>query len=408
MKHFQPSQNTRCFIFYAKRTPIGKLGGGLSSIRPDDLLSFLLEDFKIKYASSFSLEEVEDVFVGCSNQAGEDNRNIARMSLLLANYPYSIPGITLNRLCASSLSALAMAYTHIIANQHECLLVGGVESMSRAPYVFSKATKAFSGEQEFFNTTLGWRFPNPRMAQRFPLFSMGQTAEVVAKELNITREEQDLFAFHSHQKAIKAQTAGYFSSEIIPIKLPKGEILEKDEGPRANTSLEQLAKLSPVFETNGSGSVTAGNSSPLNDGGALLGVCSEEFLKRHSLIPLLEVHCSSSIGLEPNRMGLGPVKAIQTLLPRLQWKLDELDALEINEAFAAQVLGVAKEIKIPLEKINLLGGAIALGHPLGASGARIACTLAHQFQKNSSLKKAIASMCVGVGQGVALGFSRAN
>ena len=393
------------YLIYAKRTAITKLRGGLAPMRIDDLMALLLKDFRETH--DFAPEEIDDVIVGCANQAGEDNRNLARMASLLAGLPFSVPGMTLNRLCASSLDALIDACGRINLNLAQCILVGGAESMTRAPLVISKSAQAFGGDSQMYDTTFGWRFPNPKMKKLFPLYSMGETAEEVAEQLKILREDQDQFALQSHQKAVKAQESGAFQDEILPvsIKLKKSEYLvNRDEGPRPHTSLSQLAQLKPAFRPEGS--VTAGNSSSLNDGAALVAVVSGAFLKRHKLTPLLEITGFGIKGVHPNKMGLGPVEAIKVLCEKYEKKVDQFDVVELNEAFAAQVLGCLKKLSMDPQRVNLNGGAIALGHPLGCSGARILTTLTHLMKKSPSLKEGLASMCVGVGQGVAVSVKR--
>lgn len=389
------------YIIHAKRSPIGKLGGALSQVRPDDLLSQLIKDFKEKL--TFSIDDIDDVIVGCSNQAGEDNRNIARMSSLLAGLPYHIPGATLNRLCSSSLDALIDAYARITAGLGQCYLVGGVESMSRAPLVISKSASTWGRDHQMFDTTFGWRFPNPKMKERFELLSMGQTAEVLAKKYKISRKEQDQFALQSHQNAINAQQQGFFDEEILPIEVASKKTswsVSQDEGPRQDTSLEKLAKLPAVFEKGGS--VSAGNSSPMNDGAALLALANGPFIKKNKLTPLARFHSAAIVGLTPNEMGLGPALATQKLLKQKQLKVQDFDLIEINEAFSAQVLACTRELKIDPSQVNLWGGAIALGHPLGCSGARIATTALSQMKRDKKLRRVLLSMCVGVGQGVSV------
>ncbi|MBL7663978.1 MAG: thiolase family protein [Bacteriovoracaceae bacterium] len=388
------------YITYAKRTPIGNFAGSLSSVRVDDLLATLFKHFKNQ--CSFDLKEIDDVIVGCANQAGEDNRNLARMSSLLAGFPFEVPGTTVNRLCGSSLDAIQLAYAKIQAGLGDCIVVGGAESMSRAPYVMSKADNAFSRAQQMWDTSLGWRFPNAEMEKLFPLLSMGETAEEVAKEYKIARADQDKFAFASHQKALKAQKENLFKDEIVPVLVKdkkQEKLIATDEGPRADTNLDKLASLRPVFKKDGS--VTAGNSSSINDGASCVLVVSEEFLKRHNLKPLLKITGAAVAGLHPNVMGVGPIYATQKLCQKLKIKATDFDAVELNEAFAAQSLACLRELKLDEAKVNMNGGAIALGHPLGSSGARIVTTLAHIMQKNN-LQKGLATMCIGVGQGIAL------
>ncbi len=389
------------YLIHARRTPIGSFGGVLSGMRIDDMLAELFKDFAS--TSKFDLKEIDDTIIGCANQAGEDNRNIARMSLLLAGFPFEVPGTTINRLCGSSLDAVMDAHARIQAGLGDCFIAGGAESMSRAPYVLSKAGNGFDRTQKMWDTSIGWRFENSKMANSFPLLGMGETAEEVQKLHNITREEQDKFALSSHQKAVAAQERGEFRNEILPLTLEskKGTtIASQDEGPRADTSLEKLAKLKPAFKKDGT--VTAGNSSSINDGASMVVVCSEEFLKRHNLKPLAMVTGGAVHGLHPNVMGLGPVGAIKKLSSKFGYKISDFDAIELNEAFAVQALGCMKELELDPSKVNRNGGSIALGHPLGCSGTRILTTLVHQMQKNAGYKKGLASMCIGVGQGIAL------
>lgn len=389
------------YLIHARRTPIGSFGGSLSGIRVDDMLAELFKDYA--KSSSFDLKEIDDTIIGCANQAGEDNRNLARMSLMLAGYPFEVPGTTINRLCGSSLDAVIDAHSRIQSGIGECFIAGGAESMSRAPYVMSKANTGFDRGQKMWDTSIGWRFENPKMAAIFPLLGMGETAEEVQKVHGITREAQDAFALSSHQKAVAAQARGEFKDEILPLTLEtkKGTtVIDTDEGPRSDTSLEKLAKLKPAFRKDGT--VTAGNSSSINDGASMVVICSEEFVKRHNLKPLVMITGGAVHGLHPNVMGLGPVGAIKKLNQRFGSKISDFDLIELNEAFAAQALGCIKELELNPSIINRNGGSIALGHPLGCSGTRILTTLIHQMQKNPAYKKGLASMCIGVGQGIAL------
>lgn len=393
------------YIIHAKRTPIGSFGGSLSGVRIDDLLAELFKDYA--KSSRYDLKEISDTIIGCANQAGEDNRNLARMSLILAGYPLEVPGTTINRLCGSSLDAVMDAHARISAGFGDCFIAGGGESMSRAPYVLSKATSPFDRAQKMWDTSIGWRFENPRMKELFPLLGMGETAEEVQNLHHISREEQDQFALSSHQKAVAAQDAGKFLDEIVTITIEnkKGSItVEKDEGPRRDTSLEKLSKLKPAFRKDGT--VTAGNSSSINDGASMVVICSEEFLKRHNLQPLARITGGAVHGLHPNVMGLGPVGAVKKLCERFGHKLSDFDLIELNEAFAVQALGCIKELELDISKINRNGGSIAIGHPLGASGTRILTTLVHQMKKDPSLKKGLATMCIGVGQGIAVSVER--
>lgn len=389
------------FIVAAQRTPIGSWGGALATLRVDDMLAQLLKAWSEK--SPFPLNEVDDVIIGCANQAGEDNRNLARMSVLLAGFPNTIPATTINRLCGSSLDAVLDAHGRIQAGLADCVIAGGAESMSRAPYVMSKAQSAFDRGQQMWDTALGWRFPNPKLAAMFPLLGMGETAEEVQKLTGISRVDQDAWALRSHERAIKAQSMGLFNDEIIPLTIEgkkESVTVTKDEAPRADTSLEKLAKLRPAFAKDGS--VTAGNSSGLNDGAAMLVICSEAFLKRHNLKPLARITGGATAGRDPNTMGLGPVDAVQKLSKRFGQKPNSFDLVELNEAFAVQVLGSLRALEIDPDRVNRLGGSIALGHPLGCSGARILTTLLHQMKRDPQLKSGLASMCIGVGQGIAV------
>jgi acetyl-CoA acyltransferase len=389
------------YLIHARRTPIGSFGGVLSGMRVDDMLAELFKDFA--KACTFDLKEIDDTIIGCANQAGEDNRNLARMSLMLAQFPFEVPGTTINRLCGSSLDAVMDAHARVQAGLGDCFIAGGAESMSRAPYVLSKAGNGFDRTQKMWDTSIGWRFENQKMAQLFPLLGMGETAEEVQKLHNISREKQDDFAFSSHQKAIKAQDKGEFKEEILPLTIEnkKGSlIVATDEGPRADTSLEKLAKLRAAFKKDGT--VTAGNSSSINDGASMVVVCSEDFLKRHKLTPLAMITGGAVHGLHPNTMGLGPLGAVRKLTQKFGYKISDFDLIELNEAFAVQALACIKELEIDPVKVNKNGGSIALGHPLGCSGTRILTTLIHQMQKNPGYKKGLASMCIGVGQGIAL------
>jgi acetyl-CoA acyltransferase len=389
------------YLIHARRTPIGSFGGVLSGIRVDDMLADLFKDYA--KSSTFDLKEIDDTIIGCANQAGEDNRNLARMSLMLAGYPFEVPGTTINRLCGSSLDAVIDAHSRIQAGMGDCFIAGGAESMSRAPYVMSKANSGFDRAQKMWDTSIGWRFENPKMAALFPLLGMGETAEEVQKVHGISREAQDAFALGSHQKAVAAQSRGDFKEEIVPLSFEtkKGTtVIDTDEGPRSDTSLEKLAKLKPAFRKDGT--VTAGNSSSINDGASMVVICSEDFVKRHNLKPLAMITGGAVHGLHPNVMGLGPVGAIKKLNQRFGYKISDFDLIELNEAFAVQALGCIKELELNPSLINRNGGSIALGHPLGCSGTRILTTLVHQMQKNPSYKKGLAAMCIGVGQGIAL------
>ena len=390
------------FLVCPRRSAIGRFGGALASVRADDLLAHLFRT--VVETSGVDPAAFDDVIAGCANQAGEDNRNVARMAAVLAGFPDSVPGVTVNRLCASSLEAVNMASRAIWSGDAEMILVGGVEVMSRSPYVIPRnATgRATFGNLTAFDTALGWRFPNPKMAEIFPLEAMGCTAENLVDRYDIAREDQDAFALSSQQKALAAQSSGAFDGEIVPISIPRRKsdplIVDKDEGPRADSTLEKLARLRPAFRQGGS--VTAGNSSTLNDGAAALIVASGAAVKRHGLAPLGRVVSTGTAGVDPNVMGIGPVPAMRKALEKASWSLESLDLVELNEAFAAQSLAVIRELGLDEEKVNVNGGAISLGHPLGMSGARILVTLLHAMASRGA-KRGAATLCVGVGQGVA-------
>jgi acetyl-CoA acyltransferase len=389
----------------ALRTPIGRFRGALAGVRPDDLAGHVIAELVAR--NRIPVDEIDDVVFGCANQAGEDNRNVARMGLLLAGLPQSVSGVTVNRLCGSGLEALLTAARAIRAGEGELFVAGGVESMTRAPFVMPKSPSPWpNGNVTVFDTSLGWRFPNERMKKMFPLEAMGETAENLVEKYAITRAEQDQFALESHQKAIAAQQAGRFSDEIVAIDTPggkKGESVrfEKDEGPRADTTLEKLARLEPAFRPGGT--VTAGNSSTLNDGAAAILVCSEERARKMGWKPLARVVAGAAAGVDPRTMGIGPVPATKRALERAGWAPSEIGLAEFNEAFAAQVLACLRELPVPRERINVNGGAVALGHPLGCSGARIAATLVHEMRRRGT-RRGLATMCIGVGQGIAALF----
>jgi len=393
------------YIVSPLRTPIGKLGGALSGVRPDDLLAGAFQ--AVLARTGLDPAAVDEVVAGCANQAGEDNRNVARMAWLAAGLPYEVPAFTVNRLCASGLSAVVAAARAIQCGDHEVVLCGGVESMSRAPYSLPKnATgRPQSGNLVAYDTALGWRYPNPRHEARFPLEAMGETAENLAEQYAISREDQDAFALASHGRAVAAQQAGAFVAEIAPVVIAgkKGETttVAVDEGPRADTSLAALAKLGPAFRKGGT--VTAGNSSTLNDGAAALLVCSEAALARHGLTPMLRFVASGEAGVDPRSMGIGPVPATKKALARAGWTVPDLDLVELNEAFAAQSLAVMRGLELDPGKVNVHGGAIALGHPLGMSGARLVATLGHAMARHGATR-GLATLCVGVGQGVSVLF----
>jgi 3-oxoadipyl-CoA thiolase len=391
------------YICDAFRTPIGKYGGSLASIRPDDLAALVLEEMKKKH-SNIDWLEIDDVFLGCGNQAGEDNRNVARMASLLAGYSETIPGMTINRLCGSGMDAVGTAARAIRTDEADIIIAGGVESMSRAPFVMGKATKGFDRKHQLEDTTIGWRFVNQKLKETFGTESLIETAENVAKDYKISREDQDKFALASQEKTWKAQDSGIMGEEIIPVNVPQRKadpiIVEKDEHPRRNTSLEKLAKLKPITRTDGT--VTAGNASGVNDGAAALIIASEKAVKKYGLTPRAKILGMSTAGVPPRIMGMGPVPATNKLLKKLDMSLDQMDIIELNEAFASQSLACLRELGLEDDdpRVNQQGGAIALGHPLGMSGARLVTTAFHQLQRNNA-KRALCTMCIGVGQGIA-------
>ena len=380
-------------ILSAVRTPIGRYGGALSDVRPDDLAALVIKAAVER--AGVDPGEIEDVYFGAANQAGEDNRNVARMSALLAGLPQSVAGVTVNRLCASGLSAVVGAAHAIRAGDGELFVAGGAESMSRAPLVTAKPDY---GDGTTWDTTLGWRFPNPRMEEMFPLESMGETGENVAERYGVTREEQDAFALQSHRRWAAAQEAGRFADELVPV----GEV-DRDEHPRPDTSLEKLAALKPAFREGGT--ITAGNASGINDGAAALVVASEEKARGLGVEPLGRFVASAVAGVDPRYMGIGPVPAVQKLLARAGIEAADLDLVELNEAFASQSLQVIRELGLDPERVNVNGGAIALGHPLGMSGARLAVSLLHELRRREG-RYGLATLCVGVGQGQAAIFER--
>jgi 3-oxoadipyl-CoA thiolase len=388
-------------IIDAVRTPVGKLRGTLSPVRPDDLGAYVIEQL-LQRNPPARPGDVDEVFFGCANQAGEDNRNVARMALLLAGLPDHVPGVTVNRLCASGLEAAVQAARAIRLGDMELCIAGGVESMTRAPWAVMKPGEGFpGGAMQSYDTALGWRFPNPRMAQRFPLESMGETAENVAVKYKISRDRQDEFALRSHQRALAAHEAGRYRAELLPVTIPGKQpiVMDRDEGPRRETSLEKLAKLKPAFREGGT--VTAGNSSGLNDGAAALLIASTAKAAALGLRPLARVVATASAGVDPREMGMGPVPATQKALKKAGMSVKQLDLVELNEAFAAQSLAVMQELGIDPEKVNVDGGAIAIGHPLGMSGARILGHLAHALKARGG-RYGLATLCVGVGQGVSV------
>jgi 3-oxoadipyl-CoA thiolase len=396
------------FICDAVRTPIGRYAGSLAKVRADDLAALPIKALMARNPKA-DWEKLDEVFYGCANQSGEDNRNVARMALLLAGLPPAVPGITLNRLCASGLEAVGSAARAIRAGEMEFAIAGGVESMTRAPFVQGKAQEAFGRGPELFDTTLGWRFINPLLKAQYGVETMGETGENVAADFQVTRADQDAFAIRSQQRAGKAIASGYFAKEIVPVEIPgrKGEVVtvDKDEHPRPETTLEGLAKLKAIFRN--PGTVTAGNAAGINDGAAALIVASEAAVKAYGLTPRARILGMASAGVPPRIMGIGPVPATQKLMARLGHRISDYDLIELNEAFASQGLAVLRQLGLAddAEQVNPHGGAIALGHPLGMSGARLALTAVHGLEENGG-KLALATMCVGVGQGVSLALER--
>jgi 3-oxoadipyl-CoA thiolase len=395
------------YICDAIRTPIGRFGGGLSAVRADDLAAVPIKAL-MERNPSVDWNAIDEVFLGCANQAGEDNRNVARMALLLAGLPDSVPGVTLNRLCASGMDAIGTAFRAIASGEMELAIAGGVESMSRAPFVMGKADAAFSRNMKLEDTTIGWRFINPLMKAQYGVDAMPQTADNVADDYKVSRADQDAFALRSQQRTAAAQAAGYFAEEIVEVRIAhkKGEtVVSQDEHPRADTTIEALTKLKPV---NGPDkTVTAGNASGVNDGAAALILASADAVKKHGLTARAKVLGMASAGVAPRVMGIGPVPAVRKLIERLGVAVSDFDVIELNEAFASQGLAVLRELGLADDaaQVNPNGGAIALGHPLGMSGARLVLTALHQLEKTGG-KKGLATMCVGVGQGLALAIER--
>jgi acetyl-CoA acyltransferase len=395
------------YIISACRTPFGKYGGALKDVRPDDMAGIVIAE-AVKRAG-IDPNEINDVLIGCANQAGEDNRNVARMGVLLAGLPERVPATTINRLCGSSLDAIIQASRAIKAGEADIMVAGGVESMTRAPYSLPKNVSgaALFGNLTAYDTALGWRYPNKLLEAMFPLEAMGETGENVAEQWKVSREDQDAFALASHQKAVAAQAAGIYDEEIVPVSIPqkKGDpiVVSKDEQPRGDTSLEKLAKLPSAFRKGGS--VTAGNSSSLNDGASAVVVVSEKMLRKLGVEPLGRYVASGVEGLSPRTMGMGPVHAVRQILARTGLSINDIDLVELNEAFASQGLAVIRELGLNMEKVNPNGGAIAIGHPLGASGGRLVGTLLYQMRRKG-LKRGIATMCIGVGQGIGAMFER--
>jgi acetyl-CoA C-acetyltransferase/3-oxo-5,6-didehydrosuberyl-CoA/3-oxoadipyl-CoA thiolase len=394
-------------IVEAVRTPVGRHSGILKDVRTDDLAAYIIA--KLVAKTGIDKDDIEDVYFGCTNQAGEDSRNVARNASLLAGLPYTIPGATVNRLCGSGLEAINQAGRAVETDHGDLFVAGGVESMTRGPWVMAKPANAFQrGDVQLYDSSLGWRFPNKRMAELYSLINNGETAENVAEKYQISREDQDKLALASHQKALKAQQDGRLKDEIIPFEIiqrGKPMVHDKDEGPRSDTTLEILAGLQASFKKGGS--VTAGNSSPLSDGAAAVLVTTPQKAEQLKLKPLARIVASATAGVHPNYMGIGPIPAAEKAMKRAGLTIAQIDLVELNEAFASQVLACARELGIDLNKLNVNGGAIALGHPLGCSGARIMTTLVHEMKKRGS-RYGLATMCIGVGQGIATIVERIN
>lgn len=392
------------YICDAIRTPFGKLGFSLSSVRPDDMAALVVREL-VSRSPQLDPACIDDVILGCANQAGEDNRNVARMAVLLAGLPETVPGATINRLCGSGMNAVSIAAQAIAAGSVDLVIAGGVESMSRAPLVLSKASAAWDRRQTLEDTTLGWRFVNPRMREAYGVDSMAETAENVAAEYCVSREDQDAFALRSQQRCAAATAAGFHAEEIVAVPLAKGMQMDRDEQPRPDSTIDGLARLKPIVKPDGS--VTAGNASGLNDGAAALLIASEAAVKQHGLRPRARIVGSAAAGVAPRLMGIGPVPAVNKLLTRTGHEIAQMDVIELNEAFAAQALAVIRSLGLSDDSpvINPNGGAIALGHPLGASGARLVMTAVHQLQKTGGTY-GLCTMCIGVGQGSALMVAR--
>jgi acetyl-CoA C-acetyltransferase len=398
------SQMKAAYVIDIARTPVGKYGGTLSSIRPDDLLAHVIRSLLARNAS-IDVNAIEDVIAGAANQSGEDNRNVARMAALLAGLPVTVAGSTVNRLCASGLQAIMDASRQIMCGDAELIIAAGVESKTRAPFVMAKATTAFQRNAEIYDTTLGWRFTNKKLAEMYYPYSMGETAENVAKQWNISRHEQDTFAMSSQQKYFEALSAGKWKNEIAPVIIKEKEkdiLFEADEHPRQST-MDKLAALKPAFAKDGT--VTAGNSSGINDGSAAMLLASEEAVKKYRLKPMAKVISMAVAGVDPSIMGTGPVPATKKALERAGLKVEQLDLIELNEAFASQSIACIRDLNLDINKVNVNGGAIAIGHPLGCSGARISATLLHEM-KRTHAKYGLATMCIGVGQGAAVIYER--
>jgi len=396
------------YIIDAIRTPFGRYAGGLAPVRADDLGAVPIKAL-MQRNPNVDWEQIDDVIYGCANQAGEDNRNVGRMSALLAGLPYQVPATTINRLCGSSLDAIAIAARAIKAGEANLVIAGGVESMSRAPYVMGKSDSAFGRNQKIEDTTMGWRFINPKLKELYGVDTMPQTAENVAEQFNVNRADQDQFALVSQQRTASAQAKGFFSNEIVAVEIPqrKGDavVIDTDEHPRASTTLEGLSKLKPVVKADGT--VTAGNASGINDGAAALLIASDDAIQAYNIKPRAKIIASTAVGVEPRIMGFAPAPAIKKLLKQANLTLEQMDVIELNEAFAAQALAVTRDLGLPDDsnKVNPNGGAIALGHPLGASGARLVTTALNQLEQTGG-RYALCSMCIGVGQGIALIIER--
>jgi len=390
------------FIVDAVRTPIGKYGGVLSYVRPDDMFALLIQAL-LERNPYLDPHDINEVIVGCTNQSGEDSRNVARMCVLLAGLPVDIPAVTVNRLCGSGMEAILIGYRLIKCGDADVVIVGGVESMSRAPFIIPKSETPFSRNITIYDSTIGWRFPNPRMAQLgYPPLSMGETAEILAEKYNISREEQDMFAYTSQMKCKRAYEEGKFKDEIIPVpvKTPKQEyIVDRDEPPRFNTTPEELSCLPPAFKKGGT--VTAGNSCGINDGASALLLMSEQYIRKYGIKPMARIVGGATAGVHPNLMGTGPIPATLKLLKKTGLSINDIDLAEINEAFAVQVIVCMRELNINPEIVNVNGGAIALGHPLGASGSRITTTLVHEMKRRNA-KTGLATMCIGIGQEISI------
>ena len=394
------SLTSSAFVVDAVRTPMGKLGGALAPVRPDDLAARVIA--ALVERNSVPVHDIDDVYWGAANQAGEDNRNVARMAALLAGLPHAVPGATVNRLCGSGLEAVNCAFRAVVCGEGSLLVAGGSESMTRAPFVLAKAERPFDRRVEMYDTSLGWRFVNPRLKERYGTESMGETGENVAEDYGISREDQDAFALESHKRAVAAIEEGRFKDEIVPVEAPRRRcdalVVDEDEPPRRDTSLEKLAVLEPAFRPGGT--VTAGNSSGLNDGAAAVLLCDERTAERNGWRPMSRIVATATAGVEPRLMGIGPVHATRKLLERTGLSVDDIDLVELNEAFAAQSVACIRELGLDRQKVNVNGGAIALGHPLGCSGARILTTLVHELTRREG-RYGLATMCIGVGQGIA-------